>query len=122
MKPSQASVKNILCRMGAAASVCLACALAHADTLELKNGQVLSGKYVGGTTATLRFETSGGVQTIETSQALALTFSGAKAATPAAATPTAAASTAPAAAAPAPAGVTVNAGTPLLVRLVDPVS
>jgi hypothetical protein len=87
-------------------------ATATADTLELKNGKVLSGKYVGGTAGTIRFETGGGTQVIETSKALALTFSGG-----------AAAAAAPAAA-PAPAAVTtsavsVPAGTTLLVRMVD---
>ncbi len=125
MKTTHSSVKNILCRLGATGSVCLACALVQADTLELKNGQVLNGKYVGGTAATLRFETSAGVQTIETSQALALTFSGTAAATPASATASPAPATTAAAAAPvaaAAASVTVNAGTPLLVRMVDPVT
>jgi hypothetical protein len=107
------------------ASVLLVCTLAGADVLELKNGKVLSGKYVGGTAGTIRFETSAGMQVIETGQALALTFtdgastgappSAAPAATPVASTP----SPAPAA---APTSITVNAGTTLLVRMVDPVS
>src|SRR5216684_916830 len=61
----------------------LLCALAiipafqtHADVLELKNGQVLTGKYAGGTAGTLRFETGSGLQIIETGQSLALTFTG----------------------------------------------
>jgi hypothetical protein len=92
-------------------------AAASADVLELKNGKVLTGKYVGGTAGTIRFETGGGTQVIETSQALALTFSaaGAGAAAPAAA-PTPAAASAPAA---APTAVSVPAGTTLLVRMVD---
>ncbi len=120
MKPSQSSINRVLCRLGVTASVCLACALVQADTLELKNGQVLNGKYVGGTAATLRFETSAGVQTIETSRILALTFSASGAGSPAAAAPAPSAAAAPASAAPA--SVIVNAGTPLLVRLVDPVT
>ena len=51
-------------------------AAASADVLELKDGKVLTGKYVGGTAGTIRLETGGGIQVIETSQALALTFSG----------------------------------------------
>ena len=50
--------------------VCLATMTAlrlPADVLELKNGQVLSGKYLGGTAATLRFDTGSGLQVIETS-------------------------------------------------------
>ena len=47
---------------------------APADVLELKGGKVLNGTYAGGTAGTIRFETGGNVQVIETSQALALTF------------------------------------------------
>jgi hypothetical protein len=84
---------------------------APADVLELKNGTVLNGKYAGGTAQTINFETSAGVQAINTGQAVTLTFT----APPSAAKPQAA---------PAPAGntVTLPAGTTLLVRLLDPVS
>ena len=92
--------------------------LAPADVLELKSGKTLSGKYVGGTAGTIRFETAEGVQVVETAQALALTFTGGGAAAPAAA----AAQPAAPAPAPAPASVTVPAGATLLVRMVDPVS
>lgn len=95
-----------------------------ADVLELKNGQVLTGKYAGGTAGTVRFETAGGVQVVEAGQALALTFT----APPSQPAPTG--GTAPAApatvaapvavAAPVTAGaVTVPPGTELLVRMVD---
>ena len=102
-----------ICGIGLAALV----GVAQADVLELKNGKVLTGSYVGGTAATIRFQTSEGVQVIETSQALALTFtaSGSPATAPSSAAPAAA----PAAAAPAPSSVTVPAGTALLVRMVD---
>lgn len=88
-----------------------------ADVLELKNGQVVSGQYIGGTAGTIRFQTSAGMQVIETSKALALTFTGggAPSAPPPAAPPPA---VAPAPTAP-PTTVTVNAGTGLLVRMVD---
>lgn len=46
----------------------------RADILELKNGNVLNGKFAGGTAGTVRFETSAGQQVIETSQIIALTF------------------------------------------------
>jgi hypothetical protein len=91
---------------------------AHADILELKNGNVLNGKYAGGTPGTVRIETSTGQQVVETSQIIALTFT---TTTPA---PTAAAPTPAAAAAPAatPASVTLPAGTTLLVRMNDSIS
>src|SRR6266699_5072293 len=48
--------------------------VAAADTLELKDGKVLKGKYLGGTQAVLRFELNGEVQTFNTSDIVALTF------------------------------------------------
>jgi hypothetical protein len=48
--------------------------LAHADTLELKDGRVLQGRYLGGTQAILRFEINGDVQTFSTNDIVALTF------------------------------------------------
>ena len=71
MRSYQFSWNQILRRLALTAGVLLVCMLARADVLELKNGKVLTGKYVGGTAGTIRFETSGGLQVIETSQALA---------------------------------------------------
>lgn len=45
-----------------------------ADTLELKDGRVLQGKYLGGTQAILRFQVNGDVQTFPTNDIVALTF------------------------------------------------
>src|SRR5260370_18175765 len=50
--------------------------IAAADTLELKDGRVLKGKYLGGTQAVLRFEINGEVQTFSTTDIVALTFTG----------------------------------------------
>lgn len=47
---------------------------AAADTLELKDGRVLQGRYLGGTQAVLRFEIKGEVQTFNVSQIVAVTF------------------------------------------------
>lgn len=101
----------------------------RADVLELKNGTILNGKYNGGTAATLRFETSAGVQVIETGQIIALTFttpaaaaSQSSATAPATAIPVAA-TTATAPALPAqPKTITLPAGTMLLVRMMDSIS
>src|SRR5580658_8281254 len=71
---------------------------ASADTLELKDGRVLQGRYLGGTAAVLRFEVKGEVQTFNVADAVALTFTG-NAGTTSAPGPTAA--PAPAAAPPA---------------------
>ena len=88
-----------------------------ADVLELKNGQVLNGKYLGGTAGTLRFDTGSGLQVIETSQALALTFTGGD--VPASPPPAEPPPIAPPVVVPVAVTVTVNAGTSFLVRMVD---
>jgi hypothetical protein len=66
---------------------------AVADTLELKDGRVLQGRYLGGTQAVLRFEISGEVQTFSVIDAVAITFTGnsGKTSAPAVAPPAAAA-------------------------------
>ena len=91
---------------------------ATADTLELKDGRVLKGKYLGGTQAVLRFELNGEVQTFNTADIVALTCTGySRSAAPEMAPP----ATAPVAAnSMAPGGVvTIPAGQPLLVRMID---
>lgn len=102
--------------------------LVAADTLELKDGRVLKGKYLGGTQVVLRFEVNGEVQTFSTSEAVALTFSSnsGRSASPPAPAPEAAPSMAPA---PVPANsmasstsgenVTIPAGQSLLIRMID---
>lgn len=92
--------------------------VAAADTLELKNGKVLQGKYLGGTQAVLRFEVNGDVQTFNTADVVALTFTGHS--------HSAGAPSAPAALAPQPVSsatgggnVTIPAGQPILVRMID---
>ncbi len=49
---------------------------AFADTLELKDGRVLQGRYLGGTQAVLRFEINGEVRTFNVTEAVAITFTG----------------------------------------------
>jgi len=65
---------------------------AVADTLELKDGRVLQGRYLGGTQAVLRFEINGEVQTFSVNDAVAITFTGnsGKTSAPAVAPPAAA--------------------------------
>jgi hypothetical protein len=103
--------------------------VAAADTLELKSGRVVQGKYLGGTQHILRFEVNGEVQTFSTNDIVALTFTGtgrsltpAPAPADAAPAPAAAPATAPAPAlAPVAANgmVTVPAGQSILIRMVD---
>lgn len=106
--------------MNSKTQLCLTIALltlvgsSRADILELKNGNILNGKYVGGTAGTVRFDSNAGQQVIETSQIIALTFT-----TPVAAPVAVAPAPAPVA---APSSVTLPYGTMLLVRMMDSVS
>jgi hypothetical protein len=100
---------------------------AAADTLELKDGRVLKGRYLGGTQVGLRFEISGEVQTFNTNDIVALTFTGTSGYSAPAAAPPPVAAPAMAPAAPPPGGasaapdgtVTIPAGQSLLVRMID---
>lgn len=107
-----------------AAAALLLAGIGRADTLELKDGRVLQGKYLGGTQAVLRFEVNGEVQTFPTNDIVALTFtrnSGSMAAAPAPQPQGAA----PPVAANAMAGstssgqVNIPAGQSILVRMID---
>src|ERR1700747_1936732 len=98
--------------------------VAAADTLELKSGRVVQGKYLGGTQHILRFEVNGEVQTFSTNDIVALTFTG-RSSSPAPAPVEAPAPPPAPAAAPAPApaaanGVfTIPAGQSMLIRMID---
>jgi hypothetical protein len=105
--------------------------VAAADTLELKDGRVLHGRYLGGTQAVLRFELDGEVRTFSTNDVVALTFTGGREHAPPPDAPAAVAPPPRAMAAPppqnpspaetAPAGgdVSIPAGQSLLVRMID---
>jgi hypothetical protein len=71
---------------------------AFGDTLEMKDGRVLHGRYLGGTQAVVRFEVNGEVQAFNVTDIVAITFTG-KSNGSGATTP----APAPAATAPAPA-------------------
>ena len=92
--------------------------VAAADTLELKDGRVVHGKYVGGTQTVLRFEVNGEVQTFNTTDIVALTFTGRSANAAPAIAPSAMAPTA-APAADLGGSITIPAGQSMLVRMID---
>src|SRR5437867_3941428 len=104
---------------------------AAADTLELRDGRVLQGKYLGGTQATLRFEVNGEVQAFSTNDVVALTFTRGTSQPQAVAPPSAPAAPAAPVAAVQPnhmassqgnygsGSVTIPAGQSLLVRMID---
>jgi hypothetical protein len=114
---------------------------AAADTLELRDGRVLKGRYLGGTQAVMRFDLNGEVQTFKTVDIVALTFTGSSEYSAPAVAPTAPSAPAPAVAPAAPAAVapaavpasslastdngsngdniTIPAGQSLLIRMID---
>lgn len=98
--------------------------IAHADVLELKDGSVLNGRFLGSTAQHMRFQIGGAELEFPVADVLALTLSTPTETAPPPAVATPAASAAPAApAAPAnPATITVPAGINLLVRMSDTVS
>lgn len=108
--------------LGAAACLLLAAA-AQADTLELKDGRVLQGRYLGGTQTVLRFEVNGEVQAYPTSDIVAVTFtsgkSAAQAGSPEYAAPASAHGNSAASTRAASGQVTIPAGQSLLVRMID---
>jgi hypothetical protein len=103
--------------------LCLAgFSVATADVLELKDGSVLSGRFLGSTAASMRFQLGSTEMEFPVTDVLALTLASPSEASPAA---VAAPSVTPATAAPAataPATITVPAGINLLVRMSDTVS
>ena len=96
---------------------------ASADTLQMKDGRVIQGRFLGGTQASVQFEANGKIDLYDVGQVLSITFTGAPTAPSASRNvPPIPASESSAASAPrSGSGVTVPAGTSLLVRMVDSV-
>src|SRR5215510_241976 len=118
-------MKNCSTMLLAAGAVLMLAAVGFADTLELKDGRVLQGKYLGGTQATLRFEVNGQVETFPTHDLVALTFTRGSGGGPPAAPPPATQDPPPSSAPPAAADsysggdVNIPAGQSILVRMID---
>jgi hypothetical protein len=119
-------MKNLSRALLTASAVLLLAGTGFADTLELKDGRVLQGKYLGGTQAVLRFEVNGEVQTFPTHDIVALTFTRNSGQAPAPASapppqndPAPVAAPPPAANSYAVGDVTVPAGQSILVRMID---
>jgi hypothetical protein len=113
-------------------------ASASADTLQMKDGRVIQGRFFGGTQASVQFESKGKIELYAVDDIISVTFTNAPAsssAPPAPAVPSAppdapapqSAPMPPQAMAPPPAPnanatrITVPAGTDLLVRMIDSV-
>jgi hypothetical protein len=106
-----------------------------ADTLQMKDGRVIQGRFLGGTQASVQFEVNGKIELYNVEQIISLTFTATPAGSSGMQAPQGAPMTnASAEAAPVTAaaresrgprdgsGVTVPAGTKLLVRMIDSVN
>jgi len=96
---------------------------ASADTLQMKDGRVIQGRFLGGTQASVQFEANGKIDLYDVDQVLSITFTGAPTAPSVSriVPPIPASESSAASAARPGSGVTVPAGTSLLVRMVDSV-
>lgn len=107
----------------AIATAALALVPAFADTLQMKDGRVIQGRFLGGTQATVQFETKGKIELYNVEDIISVTFTGSSAGSSAAAPvpppPPSNIANAPPPAAAAVGSVTVPAGTHVLVRMID---
>jgi len=96
---------------------------ASADTLQLKDGRVVQGKFLGGTQASVQFESNGKIDLYDVNQVISITFTGAPTSSSGTRTapPNPVADPPAASASSRGSGVTVPAGTSLLVRMIDSV-
>jgi hypothetical protein len=91
-------------------ALCVAAGIARADTLELKNGSLIKGRFVGGTDTEIKFQVGSSVQRYNIADIVSLKFDSDRTA-----------SEVPVAerASRTPASVTIPAGTQISVRTID---
>jgi len=102
---------------------CLAASIAWADSLELKNGSLIEGKYLGGTESEITFQVGSSVQKYNLADIVALKFYSETAASDMPTRPKSSLSSEPGtlqdAAKKTPVYVTIPAGTVICVRTID---
>ena len=94
-----------------AITLCFGALIARADSLELKNGSLIKGRFVGGTDTEIKFQVGSSVQRYNILDIVSLSFDSARAATDTSATKERATE--------ATGFVTIPAGTRLSVRTID---
>src|SRR5580698_5441940 len=103
----------------------LGTSLAWADTLELKNGSLIKGKFMGGTDSEISFQVGSSVQKYNVADVVSLKFDSHAPASDQSNPAPASLPSAPQPTAPenvkAPASVTIPAGTRIYVRTIDPI-
>jgi hypothetical protein len=109
-------------KCGSLVALVLAASLASADTLELKNGSRIKGKFLGGTETEISFQVGSTVQKYNVADVVSLRFDSEGAANTQAPQPQSSLPDAPPMGAPPetrPAFVTIPAGTRIFVRTID---
>jgi len=106
---------------GLVIAFCLAASIAWADSLELRNGSLIEGKFLGGTGSEITFQVGSSVQTYNLADIVALKFDSEVAASDMPTRPAASLSNQPGTgdAAKTPVYVTIPAGTVICVRTID---
>ena len=109
---------------GVVIGLCLAASIAWADSLELKNGSLIKGKFMGGTESEISFQVGSSVQKYNLADIVSLKFDSEKAASDTPARRNGALSNDPGTTAEhpgmkAPASVIIPAGTRISVRTID---
>ena len=92
-------------------ALCVAAGIARADTLELKNGSLIKGRFVGGTDTEIKFQVGSSVQRYNIADIVSLKFDPERPASSAVGTRDYTSE--------APASVTIPAGTQISVRTID---
>ena len=105
-------------KWGLLTMLCLAASVAWADTLELKNGSLIKGKFLGGTETEISFQVGSTVQKYNVADVVSLKFDSETAASAPAAQPQSSLPDAPHVEMK-PAYVTIPAGTRISVRTID---
>jgi YMGG-like Gly-zipper len=106
-------------------AVCFLTSLLRADTLKLKDGRVIQGKYLGGTDSQVTFYTNGNLQHFPIANAVSITFGDGTSSNPAMSSstsqpaPVVAAASASSGTASMSQNVLVPAGTEIVVRMID---
>jgi hypothetical protein len=109
-------------KCGSLTALTLAASMVRADTLELKNGSRINGKFLGGTDGEIRFQVGSTVQKLNVADIVSLKLDSEGATNASAPQPQSSLPDNPVAAAPIeikPAIVTISAGTRISVRTID---
>src|SRR6267378_4241104 len=115
MKTSRRLLIGLVC-----AGLALMSVSASADTLQMKDGRVIQGRFLGGTQASVQFEANAKIDLYDVDQVISITFTGSPSASSAMRTepPARVAESSRERPTMPGSGVTVPAGTSLLVRMI----